>query len=354
MNLHDSTQNNLATWWKAHFSQPELKWWRQHASHLPAQPALNQEESIVDPESLGSFGWRKMNCGSWAPCVRIKLTDQGEYDPIAAYELSRKDKDVLLSPHSRLRSMSRSNNFHVIDFVRDFGPLLIDSADFVDGERSFWLSLDDFWSMHARFCLVTKLWESQNDIGNLRSSWRELHARLEEVLRAFAGTRESEFAPFLVSWESAGIAATFESATHHIDENVFRWPWKMDDSEFQNWIRTVRADVLRSLTAAVVNRELNLRMQDRRPYWQSYGPQKVIGFRLQIEEGSLWSLIWEFFGRDTSQGLAWRICRHCEQIFYPSRINQKYCDSEDADRFIKREWARKKRAGKPSAKSGGR
>ncbi len=347
---HESTSEPQArrAWWRAEFSPEQQRWWRSHAQRLPAPPSSSDEQLLVDPKSHGSFAWRQTKSRDWAPCVRIKLTDHGEYDPAVEYVSSRKKRDPLISAHGRVSSMGHRNHLHAIEFLSDFGPLLPDAH----GECTFWLNLDDFWSMHARFSLVTDLWSRRDDIVNLRAAWRKLHEGREEALAAFADTPEAGFAPLYVDWDLVGIAPTVGSSTPP-REAFTGLPWRMDDTTFHSWIRTARADVLRLITVAFVNRELNLRMQDRRPYWRQHDERGVTSFRLEIAEGSLWSSIWEFFGRDTSQGLGWKICPHCEEIFYPNRSNQVFCDPRRAGRFKKREWARRYRAGKRSKKTGG-
>jgi len=60
---------------------------------------------------------------------------------------------------------------------------------------------------------------------------------------------------------------------------------------------------------------------------------------MSLSSTSLWTVIWQLFARDTL-GVSWRICPHCNRLFYPTRKDRFFCTSRLQVLHSKREWAR--------------
>lgn len=85
--------------------------------------------------------------------------------------------------------------------------------------------------------------------------------------------------------------------------------------------------------------ELNEVLGDRQARWVAEGE----ALRLRIPPPtSLWEMIWQLFAADTTS-VSWRICPHCQELFYPPRTDRYYCTSRQQILASKREWARHRR-----------
>jgi hypothetical protein len=159
----------------------------------------------------------------------------------------------------------------------------------------------------------------------------------------------------MINWDTAGISVTAPAADGAIEQEQMQpLPWRASPENFHAWVASAPIKALRLFSTTVVKRELDFRLQGRRPYWEVVEKNGLTEFRLQIEAGSLWSLLWEFVGLDSSEGTTWRVCPHCGKIFYPKRKDQTYCTKEQQALASKRDWARRYRLEERARKVGGR
>jgi len=243
-----------------------------------------------------------------------------------AYDRAHELKDPYLAPHGFFRRLAHGNTGHAREFLEKFGPLVLSAGKRFTPGCHVGVSLEQFWTAHSRFCLVTNLWESRDDRARLA-------AALLEVYR-----HRQDRSPF----EELPIGTKFgpPPSTNH---QLYRFPWEEVDQEPEEWLHRAGLADLRNCAFYLIHLELNLHMRSRHIVWQrSWEPPKE-GWRVVIWTESLWSAMWEFWGCDTAS-LSWRRCPHCQRLFYPKRRDQFYCKPRQQALASKREYARKLRA----------
>jgi len=268
----------------------------------------------------------------WDRCKPFFLfvPDWRPYRVEDAYEEARTQSDGQYSPHTAFRSVSHVSVVDAIDFVNEFGPLelldespasrqplrpedLLDFDDVLSGdprERCVWVDVEDFWQKHRRFCTVVRLWE-------LRESPKAMLSALSEVAA-------------LSVYPDIGARREGESYT---PSSIF--PWK--DGYFNEWVRKAKDKQLMDASAEIIKSELSLNTDRMRLSWRCPSPSQL-QFQLVPYATSLWSAIWHLFARDTSQGLGWRICRHCSKLFYPKRKDSYFCESRYQKLHAASQW----------------
>jgi hypothetical protein len=266
------------------------------------------------------------------------------YDVREAYEKGLRRHDPLWAPHGLFCGLAHGNNKHAREFLEMFGPLWlpegasISSPEFHirrEGSREvpviqnqIEIDLTQFWGLHRRFCLVEQLWKATGNASKLVSAWRDLECHREEAsafdvlpLGACWGGRSDPPESYYDAW----------------------WPWDHPKQKFEEWLRDTPTGVLCSEALKIVDRELNLHIRGAQIYWERGWEPTGAKFRQIVAADNLWSVMWEFFGWDTS-GQSWRRCPHCQRLFYPKRRDQFYCTSRQQALASKRDYARRRRA----------
>jgi hypothetical protein len=364
-----STNLQLSTFWfrLKRIEPTTLSWWQDHRRELPKlgeQPVRvgrdeqtdaevarerpdflgvdleaserggNIESSTVAP---GTFAWIKAETREDIPCVAF---DQGEkwddlwYDLDSAYEEARENLDVSLSPHTAFRELEAGDNLAAIEFLQRFGPLespgssLNQKADaaFLWDYRGQWLNLDHFWARHRRFVAIAKLWEATlgNSPQRFPAAWVELVDALDQI---------NQCAPPLLD--------------PHSDARIENWlgfPGIQDKEKFNDWLKHPgKMGLSREIVLGTIQQEINANaVADLRPWWHQVQKDGRPAFALALRTMSLWGAMWQFFARDTL-GLGWRICPHCNKVFYPPRKDRFFCTPELQQLHSKVRWARKNR-----------
>jgi hypothetical protein len=103
-----------------------------------------------------------------------------KYSFRAAYVKSRNEHDPHLTPHGLFRSLEPGFHKHAFQFMKEFGPLLIEAENRLLGEP-LWINLAEFWNRHARFVKVAKLWEERFDPDKLSADWTAMGEQHEKL-----------------------------------------------------------------------------------------------------------------------------------------------------------------------------
>jgi hypothetical protein len=321
-------------WWKAAFTDQELFWLRK------AFRIQHGRSDIARPIRPNLLKWESSQ-GRIVPFIKVTLGEK--YDTQASRDLARRRKRPALAPHGLFRELDHGNHFHAIEFLSKFGPLRVGDGDPELGSGSFWVSLQDFWAKHARFIAIADLWQRRDHGSLLREAWRRLYERLDEI----HATGDEPFGSgVIVDW-----VRVFDRP-REVEETVpegegMELPWHLGSSAFLDWLGSSTNKQLRARAMDAVRREFDLNASGRIQTWIYEGPGGGDRFVLALEGGDLWNAIWELFAQDTSGFGAWRVCPHCNKIFYPPRKDRLYCTPRLQQLASKREYARRSR---PKAK----
>jgi hypothetical protein len=283
----------------------------------------------VTPEKVkpGTFGSILTSSGERVPAVAIDFDRAEDYSLEPLYEQARREREVTLSPHGALRDLGFGNYGAAIDYLARFGPLRRpeeSESDFGPGSardmyltagpsNTEWLNLKAFFAAHRRFASVAQLYEAfKGDAPHtsLVSAWRVLIDRLGEI---------NQFGTPLLD-----------------DLKLDAWGAPHDTTDLKRWITTAH---LRQRTPIFIAEEITQQAGGAGLYWSWIDKR---GFVMEFEAASLWSIVWRLFARD-SLGLSWRVCPHCNRIFYPRRKDSRFCTPKLQANHAKREWDRKTR-----------
>jgi hypothetical protein len=244
------------------------------------------------------------------------------YNVRDAYESAHIQSDPYASPHGFFLRLAHRNNHHALEFLEKFGPLFLPSDDrFGFADRPVRVNLDEFWRLHLRFCLVARLWMCRQDRDNLASALLELYQRREEAAEP----------------EKFPLGVTFTPPPQNTP-TVVEFPWKKENVTAKKWLGDANRDALWKLASRVLTSELNLHLRDRQLRWKCDFDSSTTPCRLVIWLDSLWSILWEFLALDIG-GISWRQCPHCQNLFYPKRKDQVYCNPRQQALASKRRYA---------------
>jgi hypothetical protein len=359
-NLLEQSSSDQTQWYRARVAEDASEWWRKQSRSLrdlvdSVQRDSRLRENLDEQGLLRLQKARTIDGPQYSPCVKIEI--EKRYRPEDRYIHAHRSKRPNLSPHGRFRELENGNHTHAMDFLGIFGPLEIDTSNFVEGTKQFWLDLDDFWAKQRLFVCVSRIWEARDDDRLLREALREIYDYREQLLAADADSAgrghlaELRLSPYewkLVGIESGGIDEDVED-----EREILQLPWNQTLEELEYWLAWTRREQIRSWAIDFVQRELNRYLVGDRVKWRFVAEKGRDAFRLALGEAtSLWELIWEFFARDTWDGVGWRICPHCQRFFYPKRRDQFYCTTEQQALASKRKWAQEQRARQRSKKRG--
>lgn len=327
-------------WFRVQIEPQTLAWWRAHrrVESLPAESAGwrrdEQVAGMMRPSAIGSFKWIESEAGGCVPCVRF---EEGEgaldlYDPDVAYEAARANLDASQSPHTAFRALESGDYLGAVEFLQRFGPLSLEEpsrlpeAAFLWESNLRWLNLDHFWARHRRYVAIAKLWEACLGIGpiNISRAWADLVDALDEINRFGLVLLDPAKDPRIEGWAD--------------------FPGTVDRKKFRDWLkRPGNVGPSREIALTTVEAEINRHAAaDCRPWWHRIEKDRKPAFALSLRTMSLWGAIWQFFARDTL-GLGWRVCPHCNRVFYPPRKDRFFCTTELQQLHSKRQWAKKDR-----------
>lgn len=253
-----------------------------------------------------------------------------QYDLQDAYEAGQAKRRLDLTPHGFFLQLAPENRGHAKEFLQKFGPLKLNLGDRSVGNGFHaGVNLDEFWSMHLRFRLVTELWDSLHHRDALSQAFVKISQNRERA------SHHQEF-----------ILATEPSPPPAITVRTYKFPWEQSRQPVEKWLRTVKLADLRRDALYVVNIELNIHARAFRLIWGRGWEASATKFRPVIWLDSLWAAMWQFWGMDTNAGLTARRCPHCQKLFYPKRRDQFYCTPRQQGLASKRQYAARMRAGK--------
>jgi hypothetical protein len=245
------------------------------------------------------------------------------------YETAHKQREPLLAPHGFFQRLGPGNNFHAREFLEKFGPLKLTAPQreklFLGYSIELSVDLQEFWTLHTRFSLFVQLWESLNNEERVGEILLEIYQRRVEL------AQHGEFP----------VGTTFGMPPSW-GQSALRFPWSQPEGA-QRWLGVAPHRVIRDLALRLILSELNCHISKCHLTWQRGWESSGEKFRQVIWVDSLWSTIWEFFGRDTATG-AWRRCPHCQKLFYPKRHDQLYCTPRQQSLWSKRRYAAERRA----------
>jgi hypothetical protein len=268
-----------------------------------------------------------------------ELTDR--YDLRETYKKAHAKNDPELAPHGFFRKLRSRDNDDAKEFLEAFGPLKLKVGERLYG-TGFHLAVDlgEFWSLQRRFCLVASVWESLDDRTRLADKLLTLYKHTKDV-------SESDKFPL---GQIFGPPPAFEP------RGRYKFPWELTQQPATAWLESAPLAEMRQWALQLILLELNAHMHDRTIQWERGWEESGRKFRSVVWVDSLWSAIWEFWGKDTA-GVSWRRCPHCQIFFYPKRRDQFYCTPRQQALWSKRRYAaeqraherqRKKKKGKPA------
>jgi hypothetical protein len=288
--------------------------------------------SLRDQLRRGPNQWCRMEIQDLVGAKSTQLLGiLGEkYDLQDAYETGQAKRRLDLTPHGFFLQLAPGNRGHAKEFLGKFGPLKLTAGDRILGSGTHTIvNLDEFWSMHLRFRLVTELWNSLHRRDALSEAFVRINQNRE---------RASNHQEFLLATEPSPPPATTVRA--------YKFPWEHSRQSVEEWLQTVKLADLRRAALYLVNIELNIHARDFRFIWGRGWEASASKFRPVIWLDSLWAAMWQFWGMDTNAGLTARRCPHCQKLFYPKRRDQFYCTPRQQGLASKRQYASRMRAGK--------
>jgi hypothetical protein len=262
--------------------------------------------------------------GEIHPRVLVQLDARYEFRQIL--EKAQLERDPELAPHVRFRKLSPGNDAVALGFIRECGPLFQDDM----GRKPLvWINLNDFWSKHARFVAIARLYESIGDFGSLRD--------------AFVNIVEN-----IKSLDAAGPAELGKIPHTHKGLPYIRYVVLCESRDY----RMVDEDgdplfdhrTLQKRARQLICAELILQtFEGIRSGWEDVDEEGGMKFRPTRIVTSLWAAMWEMFGLDTWGGYGWRSCKICGKYFYPVQLNSECCNSAHQALWSKRQYAKKSR-----------
>jgi hypothetical protein len=316
-------------WWpRLDISNEQLRWWR--APRLPTKPDTG-DRTILRGEPPSGFAWVRTESG-YAPCILYE-PESHLYEVEKTYRDAVSKRNPYLAPHGNFAGIQNGNNYHAVEFLRDFGALdkppeeagigncLIRDAGKVWDSRKLWVNLDDFWRRHRRYQAVVSLREAFGDRERLKAAWREIYAHLDDLNR---------IDPPMLKWEldHRFIAARWIQQGKDIPDHP---------EPFDRWLEGAEANDLKLLALEITTRELK-NFAGSQVAWRYRVDGGRPAFRLITKQTSLWAAMWQFFARGTEAGVKWRICPHCGKLFSPSRKDRLYCTARIQELYSKRIW----------------
>jgi hypothetical protein len=258
------------------------------------------------------------------------------------------------------------DNFHAIEFLEMFGPLSLrqSPAGYIQHRVPVRITLDEFWQRQAHFRQLAQLYESRNDPAQLANAFRRVieHRPEHDIFRHMREHLLRGFNAALAAAEHLQEAYTFPDSTKlrdvirlvMIEEEEGRTTGQASSVPRQT--RMELSDELpchlghildasfeeqRSEAIALLGIEIDRHIANRKVQWL----QEEDFWRLQVSSAtSLWDMIWDLFASDSS-GTVWRVCPHCQRIFYPARADRFYCTTRQQVLASKRAYAQRVRKG---------
>jgi hypothetical protein len=327
-------------WWRAEIDIQDIAWVQHNLGHnLDGQKHFTTSAPEVSLPGKGLYSgcsWAERIVyveGENAPRVLIPLGKK--YSFREAYVKARNGHDPQISPHGLFRILEPGFHKHAFQFMKEFGPLFIDAPNRLPGEP-LWINLAEFWSRHARFVAVAKLWEDRFDPEKLSAAWTAIGEQHEKL--------------------DAGGAAPLgyiPDPKYDFVRLCPRLPWEREGHELAS---RQSHSFLRHLVCELLHCELILNTQDCVQTWTSKPvPHEQFIWDEMFEPTraytSLWSAIWELFGLDTRQ-YGWSVCQICGRFFYPKDRRSVCCSTEHQSLWSKRMWAQRHRASQRKQQSG--
>jgi hypothetical protein len=286
-------------------------------------------------EEPSGLVWVRDDPGAYLPHIRLSWDDPPNgYDVREAYQKALAKKNPYLSPHAVFRGLANNNNFQLVSFLGDFGPLDIKvgstlrelrslpaSPQAASERRREWLvDVQDFWRRQRKYKAVMDLWNVFADADRLR-------AALVEGSEYFSSAYIDAVALRRLFAEARRRGSSFDAAEPTLEKQ------QADD-----FVQGATASDVRLVAEFVIQAELESAAIGT-PWWEVENrKEQAPGFRLAVRVESLWAAMWQCFAQDTHNGMIWRICPHCGKVFWPPRKDRFFCTPELQQLHSKREW----------------
>lgn len=326
------------TWPQASLSESDILWARRNlvrdkdgVSNLQNNPQFRNSTDVNFRDYVPSLpkkweGRVVFEQGRSHPRVLLQMGRR--YDFRERFEQAYAERDPAIAPHVMFQSLSPGNDAVALEFIKECGPLFLD--DF-DNQANVWVDLNDFWSKHARFRAIVRLYEELEGCETLRVALLSLLGNIESLNAA--GPKPIGYIP------DPQKTKPFEKL---VDFSEF----KPDEYSLRgrNNVLAWNHQRLRDHARTIILAELTLQTNDGlRSGWEYLPEEEGVGFRPIRIITSLWAAIWEMFGLETWRGYSWRSCRICSKYFYPMQANSDCCTPQHQALWSKREYARKRR-----------
>jgi hypothetical protein len=250
------------------------------------------------------------------------------YDFRERFERAFAEREPDLAPHVMFRKLAPGNDAMALGFMKEFGPLSL--RDF-DHHANEWVNLNDFWSRHARFVAIVRLYESFDDCEALRNALVDLLGNIELInavgparVGCIPDPQKGQPYPEVIP------LSMYEPSEYNQRERNGDLAW-----DHQH---------LRDHARKIIWAELTLQTHEGlRSGWGYVDEEDAARFRPTRIVTSLWAGMWEMFGLETWRGLSWRSCKICSKYFYPLQVNSECCSPEHQALWSKRQYAKRRR-----------
>ncbi len=315
-------------WVRAFITDEQLRWWKDNSRSRLEAPTGRSLSVVSGPEGSGLV-WVRSDLGKYVPNIRLTRDEPPDvYDVRKAYDRAWVKKNPSISPHGAFLGLNSGDNFQLVQFLKTFGPLEWQGPETAQkvraaGAAGVLLDIADFWRRQNKFRAVVALWDAFPDV-----------ERIAAALRVGFGYFARESYETLLMLEDARRTRAAGRPGHSRDA---------DPPLIDQWLAQATDWDIRHLAVDVIKGELENVARGQARWLVKTRENDKPAFSLALNALSLWGAIWELFACDTYNGIIWRICPHCQKVFWPPRKDRFFCKPELQQRYSKRRWWNRKR-----------
>jgi hypothetical protein len=267
----------------------------------------------------------------------IRLVRGHSYNVDSLVLTAKRSKNPKDSPEGSYTALKPGDNFGALKFIDAFGPLFWPQKMLAVSD---WIHLDDFWSRHARFVAISKLWRS------LRDGDQAIQEAWDWIADNYAATK-------ITDEPDLGKLPRQKFGNAYGVPVAIPLPWEVNpyvlkllpamakaEGRLHDEIVNLNPKALnRTLAIALVQHELTRQTEGAKTLWRIEDDGKNLRCVPERRIESLWAAIWEIFAADAGSGLSWRYCKACGKPFYPKRIDSDCCTTAEQSEYSKTRYA---------------